>query len=467
MTLDRQEIHETVNRVFARQDVIEACRQRDRRDIGLIISVLGSHGISQGLIAGLTGLPQGRLSEYKTGKRLPTLNTLEQFANGLGLPEPARRALGLAPAPVDQTAVPASALAEQAAMPDILTVAWMAGSLNNYVDRRAVVQLAATLVAAPLLGVEEPMERLAYALIGPTSLQEDTIIFLEQRTVGLHRIEPMFPARVVHRSIMSHLREVTALLEGHPHDPLRSRLARIAGESAVLAAWTAWDLGEGAHSARMYRITEAAARAAEDPVIMACANTYRSYAVSGPSAHEEARRLLAEARECLPETGEDATRAWVLGREAEEAAALGDPAAKALIEHADEAFQNARPQKERPWTRFLDETRMGALALSTYTRLGNEQRVHDLADDLLATVTPASKRAALINADVGIAAVRLGDVTSSLTYGQRSLEAVHASETSFGLWRLEELARALAQEPRARELRNEIRQARRSLASQA
>jgi hypothetical protein len=156
----------------------------------------------------------------------------------------------------------------------------------------------------------------------------------------------------------------------------------------------------------------------------------------------------------------------VLGREAEEAAALGDSAAKNLIKQADEAFQHARPQKERPWTRFLDETRMGALALSTYTRLGNEQRVHALADDLLATVTPASKRAALISADVGIAAVRLGDVASSLTYGQRSLEAVRTSETSFGLWRLEELARALAQESRACELRSEIRRARRALASQ-
>jgi hypothetical protein len=162
-------------------------------------------------------------------------------------------------------------ISDDLAMPDILTVAWMAGSLNNYVDRRAIVQLAATLVAAPLLGVEEPTERLAYALIGPTTLQEDTIACLEQRTVGLHRIEPMFPARVVHRSIMSHLREITALLEGHPHDPLRSRLACIAGEIAVLAAWTASDLGEGAHSARTYRITEAAARAAEHPAIMACA----------------------------------------------------------------------------------------------------------------------------------------------------------------------------------------------------
>jgi transcriptional regulator with XRE-family HTH domain len=467
MILNRQEVQETVNRVFARQDVIEACKRRERRDIGLIISLLGSHGISQGLIASLTGIPQGRLSEYKTGKRQPTLNTLEEFADGLGIPEHARRALGLAARDGEPTATTPSASADTTAMPDLLTVAWMAGSLNNHVDRRAVLQLAATLFAAPLLGVEEPMERLAYALIGPATLQEDTVTFLEQCTVGLHRIEPMFQARLVHRSIMSHLREVTALLEGHPRDPLRPRLLRVAGESAVLGAWTAWDLGEGAHSARMYRITEMAAREAQDPVIMACANTFRSYATSGPSAHEDARRLLADARECLPAKGENATRAWVLGREAEEAAAITDPAAKDLIKQAAEAFEDSKPQKERPWTRFLDETRMNALALSTYTRIGDEQQVHALAHDLLATVAPASKRAALINADVGVAAVRLGDISSGLTYGRRSLEAVRASETSFGLWRLEELARALAQEPRARELRNEIRQARRSLASRS
>jgi transcriptional regulator with XRE-family HTH domain len=464
MTLDRHEVQEKVKRAFARQDVIEACKERD---LGKIVATLSGHGLSQGQIAGLTGIPQGRLSEYKTGKRLPTLNTLEEFANGLAIPEDARRALGLAPADDSDDESAMTAPADVAATPDLLTVAWMTGSLNNHIDRRAVLQLAATLVAAPLLGVEEPTERLAYALIGPTALQEDTVKFLEQRTVGLHRIEPMFPARQVHRTIMSHLREVTALLEGHPGDPLRSRLARIAGESAVLAAWTAWDLGEAAHSARMYRITEVAARVADDPVIIACANTYRSYAASGPSAHQDARRILIEARQALPEAGEDATRAWVLGREAEEAAAIGDPVAKGLIKQAIEAFQRARPQQERPWTRFLDDTRMNALGLSTYTRLGDEQKVHDLADDLLATVTPASKRAALMNADVGIAAARLGDVTSAISYGHRSVEAVRASETSFGLWRLEELARALAQEPRARELRTEIKLMRQALASRS
>lgn len=465
MTLDRQRVRDIVKRVFARQDVLEACRRRNKQDIGLILTVLGSHGMSQGAIAGLTGIPQGRLSEYKNGKRLPKLDTLQMFADGLGLPDQARLALGLAA--TDPSAQESSG-GESGELPvtsDLLTVAWMAGSLNNHVDRRAVLQLAATLLAAPLLGVEEPTERLGYALLGPMSLQEDTIEFLEQRTVGLHRIEPMFPARLVHRSIASHLREITALLEGHPADPLRARLARVAGESAVLAAWTAWDLHETGHSARMYRITEVAAKAAEDPVIMACAYTYRSYSTSGPTAHEDARRLLVEAGRCLPSKGEDATRAWVLGREAEEAAAISDPGSGDLIKRAADAFYRSRPQVERPWTRFLDETRMNAMELSTYTRLGNEQKVHELSDNLLATVTPASKRAALINADVGLAAVRLGDVGSGISYGQRSIDAVRASETSFGLWRLEELAKALANEAKAREFCHDVKQIRRSLSS--
>ena len=461
MALDLHDVREILKRVFARQDMDDAC---NRRDIAAIIAILGKHGISQGQMAGLTGIPQGRLSEYKTGKRVPTLNTLEAFADGLGMPDQARRALGLA-TPNEAGAALADGPADPSVMPDLLTLAWVAGSLANHLDRRAVLQLAATLVTAPLLGVEEPAERLAYALTGPAEVQDDTIAFLEQRTIGLHRIEPMFQARLVHRSIMTHLREVTALLEGHPGDAPRTRLARIAGESAVLAAWTAWDLGEGAHSARMYRVTEAASRAAHDPVIMACACTYRSYATSGPDAHEDARKYLANARKYLPERGEDATRAWVMGREAEEASAIGDTNSKELIKQAVEAFHRSRPQRERPWTRFLDEPRMNAMELSTYTRLGNEKKVHELAHNLLSTVTPASKRAALINADVGIAAARLGDTSNGINYGRRSLEAVRESETSFGLWRLEELARALAQEPRARELRAEIRQARRALAS--
>src|SRR5690349_15107340 len=61
MTLDLREVREIVARVFARQDVLAACGERK---LGPVLDVLSHHGISQTQITCLTGIPQGRLSEY-------------------------------------------------------------------------------------------------------------------------------------------------------------------------------------------------------------------------------------------------------------------------------------------------------------------------------------------------------------------------------------------------------------------
>jgi transcriptional regulator with XRE-family HTH domain len=95
MAVDIPAIREIVERVCTRSDVLDACK---RRDLGFVVRVLSAHGITQGQIAALTGITQGRLSEYKTGKRIATAtSTFEGFADGLGLPAAPRRALGLAP----------------------------------------------------------------------------------------------------------------------------------------------------------------------------------------------------------------------------------------------------------------------------------------------------------------------------------------------------------------------------------
>ena len=95
MAVDIPAIREVVERVCTRQDVLDACK---RRDLGAVITILCAHGITQGQLSVLTAIPQGRLSEYKTHKRMPTAtSTFEAFADGLGMPSAARRALGLAP----------------------------------------------------------------------------------------------------------------------------------------------------------------------------------------------------------------------------------------------------------------------------------------------------------------------------------------------------------------------------------
>ena len=96
MAVDIPAVREIVERVFARQDVLDACK---RRDLSWPLTVLCANGVTQAQIAALTGIPQGRLSEYKTRKRVPTAtSTFEAFADGLELPPAARLAFGLAPA---------------------------------------------------------------------------------------------------------------------------------------------------------------------------------------------------------------------------------------------------------------------------------------------------------------------------------------------------------------------------------
>lgn len=97
MAVDASAVPGIVEQVFRRREVMAACR---RRDLGAIIRILGTHGVTQGRIAELTGIGQGRLSEWAGGRRAPkATSTFEAFADGLGLPPAARQALGLAPVP--------------------------------------------------------------------------------------------------------------------------------------------------------------------------------------------------------------------------------------------------------------------------------------------------------------------------------------------------------------------------------
>jgi hypothetical protein len=47
----------------------------------------GSAGVTQGQISALVDIPQGRLSEWRTGKRKPKgVSIFQKFADGVGLP---------------------------------------------------------------------------------------------------------------------------------------------------------------------------------------------------------------------------------------------------------------------------------------------------------------------------------------------------------------------------------------------
>src|SRR5262249_47744140 len=154
------------------------------------------------------------------------------------------------------------------------------------------------------------------------------------------------------------------------------------GETAVLGAWIAWELGQTERAASLYHTAELAARESEDPALLACSKIYQSVILHETGAYRSARRKLADARQALPEHGDLATRAGLMAREAEELAAMAAPTAKILIEQASDLFMQARPMQERSWTRILEPTYPSRMRLRIATRLADEPGVHQAIGDL-------------------------------------------------------------------------------------
>ena len=437
MTIDQQHIREIIERVCARQDMDEACR---RRDIGAIIRILGAHGITQGQVASLTGIAQGRLSEYKTGKRIPTASsTFEAFADGLALPAQARRALGLAPASGADAGPVASGLEVPADTFGLQLLAEEIGRRGDSVKRREMLSLVAQLGAVTALAQSEVWERLAYALTKPTAMDEAVVREMEARSAGFHRLEEFMPAPALFKGLAAHLREVGTLLNGTATDPeneLRTRLMVVAGESSVLAGWAASDMGDAGTARNFYETAERAAKEAGDPGIAACALAYRSYIPSTKGAHGRARVLLTEALQASAraKATSPGTAAWLAARHAEESAALGDkPQALDSWRRAAEAFSIADPEEDRVWTRFLDQNRFDSYRIATYAKIGKLNEAQEIASAVLGRLAqPDRKKAAIILEDIAVAHLTRGAVADAARLAKDGLAIVR--ETEFAMW---------------------------------
>lgn len=409
----------------------------------------------------------GHISNLRNGKKRPSPETADRLdrilqADGklasLGSADAPRRAPGRAMVEGPGASLP---------LADLLAVAWMVGRLDQPVDRATVRGLAATLADAPMMGLAEPTDRIAHALAHPAGgLADSTVEHLETVSLGLHWLEFVLPARQIIRPALTHLHEAISLLEACADDKQRRRLAVTAGETALLGAWAAWDLGNAARAASLYRAAELAAREGNDPAIIACAVIYRSLGAAGLPAHAHAREQLAGARH-LPGRQDPATRAWLCAREAEEAAALGDASAQETIKVATDALASAHPRSERSWTRCLESSQWTHSRLCIATRIGDRAGVYASVTDLLPYAgDPQQKKTGRLLATIGLALAAIGDTSEAVRFGWRSIEAVKISKATYALSRLSELGTVLADDaaPGARELREAIGATRQELA---
>jgi transcriptional regulator with XRE-family HTH domain/tetratricopeptide (TPR) repeat protein len=411
------------------------------------------------------GVDRNTVSRWERGISRPTPRYVQLLSEVFTL-RPEDLGLILAPpppAPVPQT--PAGPADEPVA------------KLGPDVDRRTFLRHAAGVagLAAIPPGLAtipqsnavqaEPWERLIHALQRPAQVDSALVDDVETLTAGLHVLEGRVPARSLIAQVSVHLDRLAELLQGSATETLRQRLICTAGDSAVLGAWIAWDVGDRAGAFRLFETAITAAREGADPALRACILAYGSYGASTDGDPRRARDLLEVAGRCVDGVGFPATFAWIACRQAEETAALGDSSdALRLLDRGLASFTNADPEGERVWTRFLDTNRVRGFAISTYARVGDAQSALKIAEEVLASLDPEHrKKRAIVLASSAEVHLQQGNLEEGIELASGALNAALETETTWGfegLKRLRPLLRRWQGDPEARQLDQRLAAAR-------
>lgn len=372
------------------------------------------------------------VKRWECGRRIPTPHFRDAIAEVYGVP---RREVDKA-VEASKRERRLSELMDDAFAPDV--------------DRRVVVLGAAALAAG---AAAEPWGRLAAAL-GGSPVDAATVDQLQSVTGGMFDSEEHVPAGLMIDRLCAHLDTLTALLPNAGR--YRSALAIAAGETAALAGWMSWDLGDLSAAERYYTVAAQASLAAQHPAVAALTLGYRSYATKP----QRAREMLSQAQQQVRGAGYATARAWLSAREAEEAAKAGDrEGALRALERARTAFDYADPGAEQAWVAFFRSPRLASMAVSTLAQLRHPDLTAEADASLAALAGDEAKIRCSVLGDAAGAYLVAGDVDQAVEVGERALEATIQDDTTMGRIRLHALANALPRTAAADELSERIRTA--------
>ncbi|WP_328564885.1 helix-turn-helix transcriptional regulator [Streptomyces coelicoflavus] len=368
-------------------------------------------------ISGRETMTRREINRYEHGQNIPTNHTLAHIAVSCGL----------SPEYLKREAAAARARRRRNARRE--------GEDQDDVKRRTLLGGAVVGVAA----AAEPWERLGHVLRRGRKIDGDAAATLVERAGDLHSKERQLTARQLQGEVEAHLDALTAAL---PRAGGNERTLTIAaGETAALAGWVAWDLGDDARAHAYYKVTMDCAKATGHPPLRALSLAYASYGATSPV---KARELLTQAAKDVRGPGNAAAAAWVYGRLAEEAANANDgTGALRALERARFAYEFADHNAEQSWVRFVTPYRMDSLALSVYGQLGR-QELAETADHVVERLggeLPGS--GVVVLGDLAAALLRGGDIDQGVYVTTQFAAAAEARPNTMGRARAQTVASQL------------------------
>ena len=368
------EVRAIVQRVCTRPDVLAACRQHD---IGYVVEALGTHNpkVTQGQIAALTGIAQGRLSEYMRHKRTPEKATIfRDFANGLDMPAVARRALGLISHPsaaVGGGLVPAmrEPLDDKGLVyPDTPGAAAENVASLWEADLADATELVCGRVDpgrwndASLRWLVDPASQPGAPANGVHIGMSDVARF--RATVDMfQRLDDQYGGGHARQALIQYLRiDAERLLYGKYTEDVSRALFSSVAEATLLAAWMTYDAAPASRLAQRYFIQALSlAQAGNDRLLGASILDAMSHQATYTGRFREAASLARAARTGTCGVATATLTSHFHTMEARALARLGDAKAcdHALAEAARE-FERRNQEDDPQWIRYFDEAELAA-----------------------------------------------------------------------------------------------------------
>jgi DNA-binding SARP family transcriptional activator len=150
------------------------------------------------------------------------------------------------------------------------------------------------------------LARLTQALAKPSSVDETTLRYLETRTFHYWQDwrADTLAARYLLEYVAEHLQKIVGLLHGSLFPLIRSRVTRLAGETALLCGVLLFELGENEQARGFYTAALQTAEEANQPELAALtwgrislAWTYENQLEQALAAVQQGRRLIEKGRD--------------------------------------------------------------------------------------------------------------------------------------------------------------------------
>ena len=385
---------------WVRADVTGALRERD---ISYLLRLLRQWaGLSQTRIAAATGIAQGRLSNYATGRRtIATLSVWERIADGLDMPDPARGCLGLAP--TQPVSPPTSSPAEQAQQH------------TEFVRR----------------------------ITNARSIDNSVIRALDSETDAIRLLDRRLGAPAVAAKLQAHIDHLDACLHYSLQPSQRQALAAILSDASSLAGWQAIDMGQLAAAWEHYERSLAAAREAASPSLIAYAAGEQSYVLADLGHHHDALALVRVAHDQARTTIPHQIKAWLSAAEAEMAAAAGEETAcRQALDQAASEISHGPSNEELPYL-ALNEVHLARWRGNCLVAFGDPETAGELAKALQEMDASFTRAEAGVRCDLAAALHVRGERDEAHRHLRRARELAQLTGSTRQRRRIRDLANRL------------------------